>query len=104
MGGEGEPGPLEAAGLDDEQAVRLLREVAGGDGGVTQRGVAAALGVSKREARRCLLAAKRAGIVGETCDDRPSARGRRLFWLTLDRGRGELERLESARRARAAMK
>jgi len=89
---------LESRGLSDGQTLRLLHELDRGDGGVTQRRIAAVLGISKREARRCLLAAKRHGMVGETVDDRPSAPGRRLFWLTLDVGRSELERLEQVGR------
>lgn len=99
-GRDGQPRGALDAGLSEDQTLGLLREVARGDSGVTQRRVAAALGVSKREARRCLLCAKRQGLLGETVDDRPSAPGRRLFWLTLDRGRGELERLERVARPR----
>ncbi len=93
-------GPPEGFATSEEQAARLIREVARSRGGVTQRRIAAVLGISKRDARRCLVAAKRAGIVGETVEDNPSAPGRRLFWLTLDRGRRELDRLDRVERLR----
>lgn len=63
------------------------------DGQATQREVADALGLSKVEARRRLRAAVGRGLVTETIDDSPAAPRRRLFSLTPDRGRRELDRL-----------
>lgn len=76
------------------EMLTLLRALdARPDGQATQREVAAALGVSKVEARRRMRAAVEEDLVAETIDDSPAAPRRRLFSLTPDRGRTELDRL-----------
>lgn len=76
------------------EMLALLRALdARADGEATQREVAVALGLSKVEARRCLRAAVGEGLVTEKIDDSPAAPRRRLFSVTTDRGRRELDRL-----------
>ena len=96
--GQGQPDAGGASAdfrMNQQQVLVLLRLVEQRDSGVTQRAVAEALAISKHEARRCLRALKRRGLVGETIDEQPSTPGRRLFWLTV-LGSGELQRLERA--------
>lgn len=80
--------------MDEGERLALLRAVDSAPGGaVTQRQVAVALTVSKIEARRRLRAATQQGLVRQRIDDSPAAPRRRLYSLTADLGRAELERL-----------
>lgn len=85
----------------EDDKLDLLNAVISGPGRrSTQRHVARILGITKVEARRRLKAAVTEGLVEERLEQTSAAPGRRVFWLSRDRGERELDRLKRVGRVR----